>query len=610
MTQTKFFNNQDNYIPLGGIGTGFLSLSENGAVQKLCLDEKGNDTFLNNAFFVLKAKGAGKEYSVLLQGCENSSVNIPYVENINISNAFPFTKISYLFKNFPSDISCSAYSPFMPINSVDSGIPCAVFDFSVKNTSDCDLEYSFYFAVSHNFEMHECSAGCSESGEAHILMSDTYNNNLCIATNEKFVSFATGLKSFHDFKSESLESASKNHIDSGKMNIICASFKLGAGKEKNLSFFFGWYFPECCANGIRFKNYYTKYFESSSECAEYYFTHKERLFTQSSVFCQNILSSGVLPDALIDINESLFDLRKCHYKRTQNGELICLKSGVEKFTDIDSFLNRPSALYTLFASLDYSFTNFLYKTASDEYGKIDFSLVCPIKNTDFSDDDCIYLMLLCILKSYRYYLHTADLTEIIENWYCISRCMDYFFCEEIENPPDKNACGIIEQSDFQHLYSAALFCAGKLAKAVNDKKRVEVYEKLFENSRLYQDRLDFTAGFALLNDASGFSYDAVSKHISFCPKSENYNFNLGEYFRCFFCTPSCYGYVEEGVDYLEINILYGKLNLRSVKVPRTPRLVQYGGRNWNFKGDNCTVVLDSELEISTSKKLTILMDIK
>ena len=118
------------------------------------------------------------------------------------------------------------------------------------------------------------------------------------------------------------------------------------------------------------------------------------------------------------------------------------------------------------------------------------------------------------------------------------------------------------------------------------------------------------SSYALLCAISGFEYDAYKKHIGFSPLSDHCPLEFGGTFKCFFCVETGYGYVEEGIDYIEINMLYGSVDIRSFAVPRTPRMVQYGGRNWRFTDKGLCAELDTNLVVTPDKKLTILIDIK
>ena len=58
---------------------------------------------------------------------------------------FPFTRLSYTFdeeNSFPVSVELRAFSPFIPLDAKNSGLPLAFFTFSVQNQSMEDLEVS------------------------------------------------------------------------------------------------------------------------------------------------------------------------------------------------------------------------------------------------------------------------------------------------------------------------------------------------------------------------------------------------------------------------------------------------------------------------------------
>lgn len=136
------------------------------------------------------------------------------------------------------------------------------------------------------------------------------------------------------------------------------------------------------------------------------------------------------------------------------------------------------------------------------------------------------------------------------------------------------------------------------------------YRNPFSEIECGSDYARSMASYCLLTALSGFQYDAYNKHIGFAPLSDYCPTEFGDTYRCFFCVEAGYGYVEEGIDYIEVNMVKGSLDIRSFAVPRTPRLVQYGGRNWRFTDKGLCAELDTNLIVTPDKKLTILIDIK
>ncbi len=114
--------------------------------------------------------------------------------------------------------------------------------------------------------------------------------------------------------------------------------------------------------------------------------------------------------------------------------------------------------------------------------------------------------------------------------------------------------------------------------------------------------------YALLFGMSGFEFDMVEKKVGILP--DMYYADKTGTFRCFFALEGCFGYVEQGIDYAEINILVGKFTVRSFATPTRPLMVLYGGRKWKFEDKGFCAKLDCDLTLTPDKKLTVIIDVK
>ncbi len=562
---------EDN-LPLGGIATGHITLGCDGSI-----------TAQAPTFFAIKAEKGGELLDArILQSSQSEAVILPCFENASAASFFPFTEICFSGSSFPFDVKMTAFSPFIPLSDTDSGIPAVLFELEVTNKEDSRVDCSVCL-VSANVNRDGINRmGCTDTGEAYIHLSGNGKDapNTCIATGGKNVSFCeytcadAFIKNFTE--NETLYNTTKSEYSFPfASGALCTHFSLGKGEVKKVSFCLSWYSPE---NEFS-RNYYAQYFESGLECASYVFRQKERLHGASTEFCQNILGATLPESVLEEVNKDLFLFTGKGYIRLDDG---CLMSGERiRFSDTDSFICRSDILASMFPDLSYSETESFYKS-----GMFDSA----------SDED----MLTHILASYRKYILCGDNDSLIEDWYYISKCMEKVFGED----------GNIKSKADRKLMTSAIGAAVEMADAVKDKKRHELYSSMLDNMPPCQTSMDIAEGYAKINEISRFEYNAVSKHIGFSPDSDACPLDFGNTFRCFFCTPTCYGYVEEGIDYIEINLLHGVLTVRSFGVPRTPRLVQYGGRNWKFTNENLVAVLDSDLEITPQKKLTIFIDIK
>ncbi len=573
MAKTLYKAKFEDKLSLGGIATGHIALGCDGSI-----------TAKAPAFFVIKAEKDGELFDAkVLQSSLNKAIPLPCFERSAASSFFPFTEICFSDSSFPADVKMTSFSPFIPLNDTDSGIPAVSFEFEVTNKSDERIDYSICLVSANINEEAFNRMGCTDTGEAYIHLSGEEENtpNLCITTNGKNVSFCEYIKSNESFVKNFTENATLYNKTKAECPVSFTSgalsthFGLDSGNVQKTIFCLSWYTPK----GELSRNYYAQYFESSLECASYLFRQYDRLCTCSMELCENISGATINENVLKEVNRDLFSLIGKNLSRLDDGALVSSES--EGFSDIDSFLCRSDALTSLFPNLEYSEVERFYKSGLYENASAKEKLTA-------------------ILRSYRKYKLSGDVDALIEDWYYIVKCMEYVFGED-----GKETCK--EDSDLQ---SAVIEASVVLAKAVGDKKRYELYSSMLKTMPLGQVSMDISEGYAAINEISGFEYDAVNKYIGFSPKSDSCPLDLGDTFRCFFCTPTCYGYVEEGIDYIEINLLHGSLTIRSFGVPRIPRLVQYGGRNWRFENKNLVAVLDSDLEVTPNKKLTILIDIK
>ena len=573
MAKTLYKANFNDKLPLGGIATGHLYLQNDGSVI--------SDNFCS---FLIKAEKDGELLDVrVLQSSKNSFFSLPCFEKSESFSYFPFAEILLSDTSFPASVKLSAFSPFIPLSDTDSGIPAVMFEFEITNTSNERLDFSICNISGNTNPCFYNRMGCTDTGEAYLFLSgnkESESNN-CIATNSKNVSFCEYGHSCDDLcenfvKNQTLlNTVLRNDNDTASFGALCSHFSLAQNETQKISFCYSWYHPE---NDFS-RNYYAQYFESSLECASYLFRQEERLKRSSMDFCKYV-SGATLPENILkEVNNDLFKFIEKNFIRLDDGRLI--SDCDEHFEDFESFINRSDNLSYLFPGLEHSQTEYFYKNALYETA---------------SDKETV----LAILKSYRKFVLTADRDALIEEWYYIVKCMEKLFGED-----GKQKCKA-DTASITACIQAAVF----MSEAVRDKKRFELYTSILEEKPIEQFSMDITSGFAKLCEISGFEYDAEKMHIGFAPKSDICPLDDGGTFRCFFCTPKSYGYVEEGIDYIEINLLHGSLDIKSFGVPRTPRLVQYGGRNWRFENKNLVAILDSTLEITPTKKLTIFIDIK
>ena len=148
-------------LPLGGIGTGTVSLGGRGELKDweiMNIPGKGFSTIEsgNNApFFAIYTKTeSGKTNSKALigpfdnseyegkQGSEVDQHGFPRFRNATFDAAYPFGIVKLSDNSFPARIKVVGYNPLIPGDANASGIPVAILEYEVENITGEELEVS------------------------------------------------------------------------------------------------------------------------------------------------------------------------------------------------------------------------------------------------------------------------------------------------------------------------------------------------------------------------------------------------------------------------------------------------------------------------------------
>lgn len=420
------------------------------------------------------------------------------------------------------------------------------------------------------------------------------------------------------------------------------------------------------------RNYYAQYLENSVECASYCFKHWNRLKSETLKFSECLLGSTLPPDVLSAISHSLCVLKSKVFVRTGNGLLFDLSEKLTSasfalfylFPELDKasvsrrikyFAEILDDTTTLTESKEeisvliikffgyfrlYGNEDELIEGWYDVSRLIDgiFSANDDSENTktgirhsaDFFNGPALAVLKSVaetaeIVKDKKRSKAYSDLyNEALKLLGLSNNCDDAFYRRQLLVQSFTEKLGLNAAWSYENIsHAVGLLRLEDSSLGFTEASLMLEYGRVNDGLTLIQKicRQEFTvpekspfaydlSSYCLLSSLSGFKYNAYEKHIEFSPLSDYCPTEYGDTFKCFFCVENGYGYVEEGIDYIEINMLYGRLDIKSFSVPRTPRIVQYCGRNRRFTCSELCVKLDTNLEVSSDKKLTILIDIK
>ena len=168
-------------MPLGGIGAGCVCLNGYGGLQDFSIGNRPETTALPEGFTYSKAvfavlhikgtssitklvKGPFPVLKIYDQGLQGEGYRrggfegFPRFGECTFQGEYPFgvAKISDL--SVPLQLTVTGWNPFIPLDDKNSGIPCAILEYTLHNPTTRAVEYEFSYHLSH------LAPGCGSDG--------------------------------------------------------------------------------------------------------------------------------------------------------------------------------------------------------------------------------------------------------------------------------------------------------------------------------------------------------------------------------------------------------------------------------------------------------------
>jgi uncharacterized protein (DUF608 family) len=158
-------------LPLGGIGTGCIFLNGHGGLQDFSIRHVPNISAMpdrhlpmDSGFAILHFPELGKTRlvegpfppeKIYNQGLKSQGYNgggfegLPRFRDCTFKGAYPFGVVKLKDDSLPLDVTINGYNPFIPLDDVNSGIPCAILEYTLHNRSDQIVPYHFVYSAIH-----------------------------------------------------------------------------------------------------------------------------------------------------------------------------------------------------------------------------------------------------------------------------------------------------------------------------------------------------------------------------------------------------------------------------------------------------------------------------
>lgn len=135
---TIYKGNDLKYIgmPIGGVFAGQLYLGGDGKLWRWDIFNNSVATGADHyAFPPIPNYIVDQGFSIKI-GEQSYTLDKDGFSDVSFKGQYPIGEISYKDSQIPVEVKLEAYSPFVPLNSDDSGLPATIMQFTVKNASD------------------------------------------------------------------------------------------------------------------------------------------------------------------------------------------------------------------------------------------------------------------------------------------------------------------------------------------------------------------------------------------------------------------------------------------------------------------------------------------
>jgi len=158
-------------LPLGGIGAGCICLNGHGGLQDFSIRHAPSTSAvpdrhqpLDAGFALLHFPDEGltrlvegpfppeKIYNLGLksQGYNGGGYEgLPRFSECAFRGEYPFGFVELSDDRAPFKVTITGYNPFIPLDDVNSGLPCAILEYRLQNRSDRTVNYQFSYHLSH-----------------------------------------------------------------------------------------------------------------------------------------------------------------------------------------------------------------------------------------------------------------------------------------------------------------------------------------------------------------------------------------------------------------------------------------------------------------------------
>ncbi len=470
-------------FPLGGIGTGTISLGGRGELRDWeIFNRPGKDNRLQFAFFTLCARSAGGSPVLkVLQspplppfnpnGKESgfgvprdTGAGLPHMRSAAFTGSYPFAHIDFEDSDMPVDVSLEAWNPTIPHNADDSGIPTAIFYWTLTNPSEKDVEIVLVGNLpteavpgAGEIRIHRDKGLTVLQAEWNADKSNDPNfGTIALSTNWPNTTWQTAWQHSEDWffalwnwadcmktngRLSDSDAPASGKSDVGSLGMTAT---IKPGQSVRLPMFISWCFPifekywhecnvECQCEKPRWRNYYASQFSDARSAAKYTADNLSRLETETRLFHDSLFDS-TLPSVVLDaISSQASIIKTTTCIRLPDGTFYgwegCGADAGSCEGSCTHVWNYAQTHAFLYPELERSMRDAEYKYSMHPDGKVCFRLQLPLGTPPNDFYACADGQMGAIMQVYRDWQLGGGGDWLKNIWPYVKRSLEYAWLE-------------------------------------------------------------------------------------------------------------------------------------------------------------------------------------
>jgi uncharacterized protein (DUF608 family) len=577
-------------FPLGGVGAGSISLGGRGQLRDWEFFNRPNKGFAPSYGFpsIWAQAGRSKPVARVLEarilppyegadglGSDNAP-GLARLASAKFTGEYPLAHIDFHDNALPVRVSLDAFSPFIPHDPDESGLPVAILRYRVMNPGRTAANVAIAFSIDNPLKVTRDEGGAAalhrdtrvnawrdEGGLAGLIMGnpalgeeDPMRGEFAIGALHDAGARLTHwlgwpesrwwnapMLFWDDFSADGELGAEPD--PHSVVGSICLKRPIPAGKSADYTFLLAWRFPNRTPDWCGWAapkgegktiigNHYAVRFASAWDAARHAADHLEQLEKRTRAFATAFRES-TLPAAVKDAaSANLSTLASTTCFRTADGEFHGFEGVNDKrgccFGNCTHVWNYETATAHLFPSFARSLRKASFGYSMDDAGAIHFRQLLPDgkERSGFAAADG---QMGQIMHAYLDWKLSGDTAWLRETWPRAKKALEFAW---VKGGWDGNRDGVME--GVQHntydvefygpnpmcgiFYLGALRASEEMARAAGDTSSADECRRLFEQGKTWIDANLFNGEF-YVQKVRGYSKDQIAPALRSDMGSEN-----------------------------------------------------------------------------------------